>query len=93
MLYLISQIGIVVFGVSSSFLIAKKNKWGFALALMAQPFWVIIGVSDGAWGVLVLSMVYSASSLYGMYVWFLKDTLDYAWVMQALEQYESARKK
>lgn len=93
MLYLIAQIGIVVFGISSSFLIAQKNKWGFILAFLAQPFWVIIGVSDGAWGVLILSMVYTASSVYGMYVWFLKDTLDYAWVADALDQYESAGNK
>lgn len=84
MLYLISQIGIVVFGITSSFLIAKKNKWGFVLALMAQPFWLIAGFLDHSWGILVMTAVYTACSSYGIYTWFFKDLVDYSWVAQTL---------
>jgi hypothetical protein len=91
MLYLISQVGIVVFGISSSFLIARKNKWGFVLALLAQPFWLVIGWVDGSWGVLVLTAVYTTCSSYGIYTWFFKDMFDYAWIAAAIQMYDLQR--
>jgi nicotinamide riboside transporter PnuC len=92
MLYLIAQIGIVVFGISSSFLIAKKNKWGFVLALLAQPFWLIIGVTDGSWGVLVLTTVYTVSSVYGVFIWCVKDSYPFSWATRPFDIYEAMTK-
>ena len=89
MVYLIAQIGIVVFGISSSFLIAQKSKWGFVLALLAQPFWFYIGITDGSWGVLVLTLVYTVSSAYGVFVWCVKDTYPYSWAARPFDIYEA----
>jgi nicotinamide riboside transporter PnuC len=89
MLYLIAQIAIVGFGISSSFLIAQKNKWGFVLALLAQPFWVIIGITDGSWGVLVLALVYTLSSAYGVFVWCVRDSYPYSWAARPFDIVEA----
>lgn len=37
----ISQVAIFILGAGSIILIAKKNKWGFVLGLLSQPFWFI----------------------------------------------------
>ncbi len=69
---LIAQIGITIFGVSAIILVAKKNKWGFVLGLISQPFWLITSFLNRQWGVLILSSVYVFSWAYGIYNWFYK---------------------
>ena len=69
----VSQIAIALFGLSSIFLLAKKNKWGFVLALIAQPFWFITTYIHEQWGIFALSFVYSGTWLYGFYQWFFTD--------------------
>ena len=72
MLDTISQVGIFVFGVSSIILIGRKNRWGFVLALLSQPFWFYTAYIHQQWGILAANCVYAASWLYGFYGWFLK---------------------
>ena len=72
MLDAISQIGIFVFGVSSIILIGRKNRWGFVLALLSQPFWLYTAYIHRQWGVTLSAALYSASWAYGIYEWFFK---------------------
>lgn len=69
----ISQFAITVFGVTSIILVAKKNKWGFVLALIAQPFWFITSFLNHQWGIFFVSFIYTGSWLFGVYEWFFKD--------------------
>ena len=69
----ISQVGVAIFGVTSIILVSKKNKWGFVLGLLSQPFWFITSFINEQWGVFFLSMVYTASWIFGIYEWFFKD--------------------
>ncbi len=69
---LVAQIGITIFGVSAIILVARKNKWGFVLGLISQPFWIITSLINKQWGVLLLSIVYVGSWGYGIYEWFYK---------------------
>jgi len=69
---LIAQIGITIFGVSAIILVARKNKWGFALGLASEPFWIITSYLNKQWGVLLLSIIYIFSWGYGVYNWFYK---------------------
>jgi len=71
---LIAQIGITIFGVSAIILVAKKNKWGFVLGLISQPFWIITSLINKQWGVLLLSVIYIGSWSYGIFEWFYKKT-------------------
>jgi len=68
-----SQIGIAVLGISSVVLVAKKNKWGFVLGLLSQPFWFITSFLNEQWGIFFLSLVYTGSWCLGIYEWFYKD--------------------
>lgn len=69
----IAQIGITIFGVSAIILVAKKNKWGFVLGLISQPFWFITSFINHQWGVFFLSIIYVFSWSLGIYEWFYKD--------------------
>lgn len=70
---LISQIGIAIFGVTAIILVAKKNKWGFVLGLISQPFWYITSFINKQWGVFFVSIIYTFSWALGIYEWFFKN--------------------
>jgi len=69
----ISQIGIAIFGISAIILVAKKNKWGFVLGLLSQPFWLITSFINKQWGVFLLSIFYVGSWILGIYEWFFRN--------------------
>ncbi len=71
---IISQFGIAIFGISSIILVARKNKWGFVLGLLSQPFFIITSYINKQWGIFILSLVYTISWIYGIYMWFFKKT-------------------
>lgn len=73
MLDTIAQIGIAILGVSAIILVAKKNKWGFVLGLLSQPFWILTSIINKQWGVFILSIIYVGSWTFGIYNWFFKD--------------------
>jgi hypothetical protein len=68
----ISQIGIFVFGTSSILLIAKKNKWGFILGMISQPFWYITAYINDQWGIFFMNIAYTISWGIGIYEWWIK---------------------
>jgi len=70
---IISQVAIFIFGVSAIILIAKKNKWGFIMGLLSQPFWCITSYKHGQWGIFLVSFVYTISWGFGVYEWFFKN--------------------
>lgn len=67
---LIAQVGITIFGISSIFLVARKNKWGMVLGLLSQPFWFITTIVHHQWGIVLLNVIYSIMWTYGVYNWF-----------------------
>ena len=69
---IIAQVGITIFGVAAIILVAKKNKWGFVLGLISQPFWLITSWINQQWGVFFLSILYAFSWALGIYEWFFK---------------------
>jgi nicotinamide riboside transporter PnuC len=73
----ISQIFIAIFGVAAVILVAKKNKWGFVLGLLSQPFWFITSFINKQWGIFFLSIVYAGSWILGIYEWFYKNKKKY----------------
>ena len=73
MLDTIAQIGITIFGIISITMVAKKNKWGFVIGLISQPFYFITAIINQQWGVFVTTVIYTFSWLLGIYEWFYKD--------------------
>ena len=72
MLDQISQVAITILGISAIFLIARKNKWGFVIGLLSQPFWLLTSYINKQWGVFLLSVIYVGMWAYGIYEWFYK---------------------
>jgi hypothetical protein len=81
----ISQYAIPLFTLSGIFLIARKVKWGFLLALIAQPFWLFTSYVHGQWGVFFNTMVYTSIVLYGVYNWFFVVTHELSAIDKARE--------
>ena len=70
---MISQIGIVAFGVAAIILVARKNKWGFVFGLASVPFWGITAYLNSQWGIFLVNIGYALSWIYGIYSWFKKE--------------------
>jgi len=76
---MISQIGIVLFGLSAVWLIGRKEKWsrwGFILGLMSQPFFIYTAWKHEQWGLFILSICYVYVWFQGIYnYWIKKDSV------------------
>ncbi|MBW2977556.1 nicotinamide mononucleotide transporter [Candidatus Woesearchaeota archaeon] len=70
---LIAQIGIAIFGVSAIILVSLKNKWGFVLGFLSQPFFLLTSYLHKQWGLFILSWLYTGSWIFGIYSWFYKN--------------------
>lgn len=68
----VSQFGMVIFGLPAIFLVAKRNKWGFVLGLLSQPFFFITSYVNHQWGMFFLSFLYTINWCFGIYEWFYK---------------------
>jgi nicotinamide riboside transporter PnuC len=70
---IISQIAIFIFGVTSLILITKKNKWGFVIALIGQPFYFYTTYANKQWGMFLVTTIYTFIWAYGAFQWFAND--------------------
>ncbi len=69
----ISQVAILILGAGAIILVTKKNKWGFVAGFASQPFWYITAYVHHQWGIFLVSFIYTASWIFGIYEWFFKD--------------------
>lgn len=72
MLDFVAQIGILMFGTLSLFLVAQNNKWGFVHGLISQVFFITSSVINHQVGVLMLSIMEILLWTYGIYNFFLR---------------------
>jgi len=73
MLENISQIAIFIMGVFSIFLISNKNKWGFVVGLLSEPFWFYTSIHNKQWGLFAITVVYLFVWSWGIYKWFKEE--------------------
>jgi nicotinamide riboside transporter PnuC len=73
MIDIIVQIAIFILGASAIILVARKNKWGFVIGLLSQPFWFITSYQNQQWGIFLVGIIYTISWIYGIYEWFYKQ--------------------
>jgi len=74
-LYLISQIGIVLFGVGAIWLVGSKGKYqkyGYLSGLLSQPFWFFAVIYTAQWGMFIVNIFYLISWINGFKNHFLK---------------------
>ncbi len=74
MLDTFSQIAIFLFGITSIFLLGRKNKWGMVAGLAAQPFWFITTYLHEQWWLFLVTILYTGVWISGIRTWFaVKD--------------------
>lgn len=65
------QIGLAAFGLSALWMAMSNSpqsrRWAPIVGLAGQPFWVAFSVQSSAWGLLALSLAYSAVYAMGAY--------------------------
>ena len=58
------QLALAFFGLSAMFMATGHNprarRWAPIVGICGQPFWVIFSIQTHAWGLLALSVVYTA---------------------------------
>jgi hypothetical protein len=66
------QFALAFFGLSALFMATGHNatarRWAPIVGLYGQPFWCYFAVTSEAWGLLVLSLAYTAVYLRGAWV-------------------------
>lgn len=66
---MIAQIAIVIFsGISIWALSGKRYRLGFALGLCGQPFWIYAVAVEGQWGMLIVSIWFTANHVRGLWL-------------------------
>ena len=73
MIGIAAQIAITVLGTGAVFLAAMKNKWAFPVGLAGQPAWYYIAWTSRQWGILAVSVVYTANWAFGIYNWWIRE--------------------
>lgn len=74
------QLALAVFGLSALAMALGKNprhrKWAPIVGLLGQPFWLWFALRADAWGLLTLSLAYTAVYVYGAQAqWWRADKL------------------
>ena len=66
------QIALAFFGLTAMFMAmgnyARARRWAPVVGLCAQPFWIVFALQSSAWGLLALSLAYSAVYVRGAWV-------------------------
>lgn len=64
---------IVITSPLAVFLVGRKNKWGFVVGLLSQPFWFYTTWQNQQWGAFLTAIVFTVSWMNGIYYWFFKN--------------------
>ena len=66
------QFALALFGLSALYMATGHNlvarKWAPVVGLCGQPFWMVFSVQASAWGLLALSVTYSAVYVRGIWL-------------------------
>ncbi len=64
-----------IFGVLGALLLALNNRssgWGWVAFLVSNAFWLTFGLVTDTRGLVAMQLVFSATSLLGIYRWLLR---------------------
>lgn len=69
---LVIQLALAFFGLCAMWMAlgqsARARRWAPVVGLCGQPFWMVFAVQASAWGLLALSLAYSAVYVRGVWV-------------------------
>ncbi|HDY98737.1 MAG TPA: hypothetical protein ENH72_09620 [Pseudomonas sabulinigri] len=75
---MINQFGLTIFSLLAIWLTQEKRierrRWASVFGLISQPFWFWAAISSQQWGILLLSLLYTAVWAKGFYThWIAKQ--------------------
>lgn len=74
------QLALAFFGLSALYMAMGRNdsarRWAPVVGLCGQPFWLLFAAQTKAWGLLALSLAYSAVYIRGAWVQFRRSEGD-----------------
>lgn len=66
------QLALAIFGLTALFMATghdpRARRWAPIVGLCGQPFWIAFSIDAGAWGLLALSIAYSAVYVRGIWL-------------------------
>ena len=68
----VCQAAVFILGPTAIFLTGKKDRRGFVVGLVSQPFWFITTIINQQWVLIALNVIYTANWSYGVYNWYWK---------------------
>lgn len=66
----------MVFGLASTYLLAKKRRFGFVLGVIAGIGWVVFGIITGSIPSMVANTLFIAFNCHGFFKWKKEDCAD-----------------
>lgn len=82
------QLALAFFGLTALFLAtgtsANGRRWASVVGLCGQPFWLWFAYSASAWGLLALSVAYSAVYARGIWIQFSGQSQVKTWIGRIL---------
>jgi nicotinamide riboside transporter PnuC len=69
------ELAAAAFGILGTLLLALNGKragWGFVAFIVSNAGWIWFGVQTGHAGLIVQNLVFTGTSLLGVYVWLVK---------------------
>lgn len=69
------QLLLALLGVGSAVLIAVKNKYWIVASLLSQPLWFASAWRADQWGMLLLCLVYTSTTLYAIKPWWIDKNI------------------
>lgn len=71
-LHHVVQFMLAVLGIATAVLTARKHKWWIVTSLLSQPLWFYSAYTAEQWGMVILCLVYTSSTLYAINFWWGK---------------------
>lgn len=73
-LHNVLQFLLAALGITTAFFTARKNKYWIVTSLCSQPLWFYSAYVAEQWGMLILCIVYTSSTLYAIKIWWGKKS-------------------
>lgn len=69
------QLILAILGIATAVLTASKNRWWIVTSLCSQPLWLYSAYIAKQWGMVILCLVYTTSTIYAIKFWWKEKNI------------------
>lgn len=76
---IVAQVGIVICGCASVWLVSRREhwrRWGYIFGMLGQPFWIYTTLHHEQWGIAAITLFYTYSWGQGIWNYWVKPAPD-----------------